>query len=48
MRFYLLFRWSAAWVGFHYGAYYRRLCVNVIPFVTFCFVLKGGESPHGK
>lgn len=41
----VLFRWGSLWVGGHYSKNNRRWCVNLIPCVTFYFVLEGGISP---
>lgn len=35
----------SGWVGYHYSPFNRRLCVNVLPFVTIWFVRKGGIIP---
>lgn len=47
MKIYLLLRWSAFWIGFHYAHYNRRLCINFIPCCTLCIVFKGGTPPYG-
>lgn len=41
----ILFRWGSCWVGAHYSTKQKRLCVNLIPFVTFWIVFKGGMRP---
>jgi hypothetical protein len=41
----ILCRAGSMWIGFHWSPYRRRLCVNVIPFVTVWFVLRGGMRP---
>lgn len=41
----LLFRWGSAWIGCHWSPYNKRLCVNVIPFVTVWVCLPGGNPP---
>lgn len=41
----LLFRMGSAWVGVHWSGYNKRLCVNVVPFVTFWVTLPGGIAP---
>lgn len=40
-----LARWGSAWIGAHWSPHRKRLCINVIPFVTFWIVLKGGMRP---
>lgn len=41
----LLFRMASAWVGVHWSGHNKRLCVNVVPFVTFWVTLPGGIAP---
>lgn len=41
----ILFRAGSLWVGAHWGAHHRRLCVNLLPCVTFWFTLPGGDAP---
>ncbi|QIG70774.1 hypothetical protein EVB91_223 [Rhizobium phage RHph_I1_18] len=41
----LLFRKGSAWIGVHYSGNNKRFCINLIPFVTFWIVLKGGFTP---
>ena len=45
MRIGMLFNPRAFWVGGHYSRHNKRLCVNLVPMVTFWFVLKGGNIP---
>lgn len=41
-----LFRLGSAWVGGgHWSPYNRRLCINVLPFVTVWVALPGGNAP---
>ena len=42
----VLFNASAFWVGAHYSPFNRRLCVNLVPFVTIWIALPGGKCPH--
>jgi hypothetical protein len=44
----ILFRPGSVWIGAHWSPGNKRLCVNVIPFVTFWFTLKGGKTPDHK
>jgi hypothetical protein len=44
----ILFRPGSVWIGAHWSPGNKRLCVNVIPFVTFWFTLAGGITPHDK
>lgn len=46
MSFGLVFRWGSLWVGGHWSPENKRLCVNLIPFVTFWFTLPGGVLPQ--
>lgn len=41
----LLFRWGSAWVGVHWSAQNRRICINALPFVTVWITLRGGITP---
>jgi hypothetical protein len=41
----LVLNWRAAWVGAHWGSHNRRLCVNLLPFVTLWITLPGGQEP---
>lgn len=45
MKIGLLFRMSSFWVGAHWSPYNKRLCVNLIPGVTFWLTLPGGNAP---
>ena len=40
-----LFRWGSAWVGGHWSGRNKRLCLNLIPFVTFWVCAPGGKTP---
>lgn len=41
----MMVRCGSCWIGGHWAPYNKRLCVNIIPFVTFWFVLPGGTLP---
>lgn len=41
----LLANWRAAWVGAHYSKQDKRLCVNLLPFVTIWWAQPGGRCP---
>lgn len=41
----VLFRWGSMWVGAHWAPHNKRLCINVVPFVTFWVTFKGGVVP---
>ncbi len=41
----VLLRWGSLWVGAHWAPYNKRLCVNIIPCLTFWFVWEGGRCP---
>ena len=41
----ILFRWGSCWIGAHYSTKQKRLCVNLIPFVTIWVAFKGGFRP---
>lgn len=40
-----LFRWGSAWIGGHWSARNKRLCLNLLPFVTLWITLPGGKTP---
>lgn len=44
-QFGAVWNWRAVWVGAHYGARDRRLCINLIPFLTLWVALPGGYAP---
>ena len=44
-RFGVLFRWGSLWVGGHWSPRNRRVCINLVPCVTFWFIRKGGIAP---
>jgi hypothetical protein len=37
--------WRAFWIGAHWGSINRRLCVNLLPFVTLWLTFPGGTEP---
>lgn len=41
----LLVNWRAFWVGAHYSAKDRRLCVNLLPCITLWWARPGGYRP---
>lgn len=41
----LLYSPNAAWVGIHYSAHNKRLCMNLFPFLTLWWVRPGGQLP---
>jgi hypothetical protein len=45
-RWGVLFRKGSLWVGAHWSPKNRRWCINLIPFVTFWFILDGGITPQ--
>lgn len=50
MKWGILFRWQSFWIGAHWSPYNRRLCVNLVPFITVWVTApKGGITPkQGK
>jgi len=42
----LVLRWGSFWVGWHYSRYNRRLCINLIPFITIWVTQRGGVAPR--
>jgi hypothetical protein len=45
MRAGVLFRWGSLWVGAHWAGNHKRLCVNLIPCITFWLTWPGGHPP---
>lgn len=41
----ILFRFGSCWIGFHWSTDCKRLCVNLIPFLTFWISFPGGKAP---
>lgn len=41
----VLFRWGSCWVGTHWSSTNKRLCVNLLPFVTVWVCPPGGIAP---
>lgn len=41
----ILFRWGSCWIGAHWSPGNRRLCINLIPFVTIWITAPGGVTP---
>lgn len=41
-----LFRPGSFWIGLHWSAENKRICVNFVPCITFWVVLQGGNIPH--
>lgn len=39
------FNKHALWIGMHYSDYNRRLCVTIIPGITFWIAWPGGRTP---
>ena len=48
MKFGVLARWGSFWLGAHWSPYNRRLCINLLPCVTFWIALPGGFTPDGE
>lgn len=41
----VLFNPRAWWFGAHYSRHNKRLCINLVPTVTFWITKKGGKRP---
>jgi hypothetical protein len=41
----VLFRFGSVWIGAHWSRVNRRLCINLIPFVTIWVTAPGGVMP---
>ena len=46
MKIGILFKPGSFWIGAHWSARNRRLCVNLVPCVTIWIVMKGGTLPE--
>jgi len=42
----MIIRKESAWIGAHYSPRNKRLCLNIVPFITFWFIKKGGNPPR--
>lgn len=45
-RVFFLVQGGAWWIGVHYSTDTRRICINLVPCLTICIVLKGGAVPR--
>ena len=41
----LLWNSGAVWLGYHYSDHHKRLCVNLLPFLTIWYTRPGGVHP---
>lgn len=41
----VIFRLESFWIGIHWSKTNRRLCVNLLPCLTFYLTLAGGDVP---
>ena len=46
MKVGIIFRLASFWIGIHYSYKCKRLCVNLIPFVTLWVTFEGGLVPN--
>lgn len=44
----ILTRLGSFWVGVHWSPFNRRICINLIPCVTWWITLSGGKTPDGR
>lgn len=44
-RWGVLVRPGSAWIGVHWSGPHKRLCVNLVPFVTVWITAPGGDTP---
>ena len=44
----VLLRGGSFWIGAHWSKHNKRLCLNLVPFVTIWFTLRGGYAPKCK
>ncbi len=45
MRAGILIRPGSLWIGLHWSSYNRRICINLIPFVTIWITGRYGNAP---
>lgn len=41
----LLVQKGGFWIGAHYSPFNRRVCINLVPFVTIWVALPDGKTP---
>ena len=46
MKWGILFRLESCWIGAHWSPYNKRLCVNLVPFITIWITAQGGVTPE--
>jgi hypothetical protein len=46
MKVYFLVQGGAFWIGAHYSTDTKRLCIQLVPFLTICIVGEGGQVPR--
>lgn len=46
MKWGILFRWQSFWIGAHWSPYNKRLCLNLVPFITVWVTARGGSTPN--
>jgi hypothetical protein len=44
----VLFNPHALWIGAHYSSYNKRVCINLVPFVTVWVCARDGIVPVKK
>jgi hypothetical protein len=42
----ILFNPYGFWLGIHYSAFNKRLCINLFPMLTIWIAFEGGASPR--
>jgi hypothetical protein len=45
IRYGVIFRLESWWIGVHWSPKNRRLCINLIPMLTFWISLRDGITP---
>ena len=41
----MVFKAGSLWLGAHWSAYNKRLCINILPCITIWVVMPGGTVP---
>lgn len=44
----IMTRLGSGWIGYHWSKTHKRLCINIIPFLTIWFVGRGGSIPDKR
>lgn len=48
MKIGIICGFSRFWIGYHWSSYNKRLCINIVPFITIWVVFPGGTVPYNN